>query len=119
MFARKLSLRVKLEMFSVFTKVLEREIVPLLRRQKGFRDEIVLASPGSRDVLVLSFWETSEDADAYHNSAYRDALTALAGIIEAGPRIGTPDVLHTTLDEGHAAVSAAGKDTTLCSKRSS
>lgn len=45
MFARKLSLRVKLEMFSEFTKVFEREIVPLLRRQKGFRDEIVLASP--------------------------------------------------------------------------
>lgn len=88
MFARKLSLRAKLEMFSEFTKVFEREIVPLLRRQKGFRDEIVLASPGSRDVLVLSFWETSEDADDYHNSAYRDALAVLAGMIEPGPRIG-------------------------------
>lgn len=119
MFARKLSLRVKLEMFSEFTKVFEREIVPLLRRQKGFRDEIVLASPGSRDVLVLSFWETSEDADDYHNSAYRDALAVLAGMIEPSPRIRTPDVLHTTLDEDHAALSAVGKDTTSCSKRSS
>ncbi len=117
MLARKLSLRVKLEMFLEFTSVFEREIVPLLRRQKGFRDEIVLASPGSRDVLVLSFWETSEDADAYHNSAYKDALTLWGSMIEPGPRVGAPDILHTTLDESHTTFSA-GKDTLLCSKRS-
>lgn len=105
MFARKLSIRVKLEMFSEFTRVLEREIVPLLRQQKGFKDEIVLATPQSRDVLVLSFWETSEDADAYHNSAYRDALRVLAGLVEASPRAGAPDVVHTTLYESYATVS--------------
>lgn len=105
MFARKLSIRVKLEMFSEFTRVLEREIVPLLRQQKGFKDEIVLSTPQSRDVLVLSFWETSEDADTYHDSAYRDALRVLAGLVEASPRVGAPDVVHTTLYESYAAVS--------------
>ena len=104
MFARTLSIRVKLEMFSEFAKVVEREIVPLLRRQKGFRDEIVLAVPGSRDVMMLSFWETTEDADAYHNSAHREALTLLAGMVEASPRVGSPDVLHTTMYERNPAV---------------
>ena len=91
----------------------------MLRQQKGFRDDIVFASPGSRDVLVLIFWETSEDADAYHNSVYMDALAVLAGIIEARPRIGTPDVLHTTLNESHAVLSGVGKDAILCSESSS
>lgn len=104
MFARTLSVRVKLEMFSEFAKVVEREIVPLLRRQKGFRDEIILATTGSRDVLVLSFWETYEDAQAYHNSAHREALTLLAGMVEASPRVGSPDVLHTTMYERNPAV---------------
>ena len=104
MFARTLSIRVKLEMFSEFARVFERGIVPLLRRQKGFRDEIVLASTGSRDVLVLSFWETAEDADSYHNSAHREALTLLAGMVEASPRVGSPDVLHTTMCERNLAV---------------
>lgn len=104
MFARTLFIRVKLEMFSEFAKVFEREIVPLLRRQKGFRDDLVLATPGSRDVQVLSFWEASEDAQAYHNSAHREALKLLAGIVEASPRVGSPDVLHTTLYERNSAV---------------
>ncbi len=105
MFARKLSIRVKLEQFSEFTRIFDREIVPLLRQQKGFKDEIVLASMGSRDVLVLSLWESSEDADAYHDSAHKDALTLLANMIETNPRVGTPDVLHTTLYESDATVS--------------
>ena len=104
MFTRTLSIRVKLQMFSEFARAFEREIVPLLRRQKGFRDEIVLAVPGSRDVLVLSFWETTEDADAYHNSAHREALALVAGMVEANPRVGSPDVLHTTLYKRNPAV---------------
>ena len=107
MFARKLSIRVKPEMLAEFTSLFEREIVPLLRRQQGFKDELVLAAPGSRDVLALSFWETSADAEAYFNSAYKDALTVLAPVIAGTPRVGTPDVLHTTLYDTHAAVSSS------------
>ena len=107
MFARKLSIRVKPEMLAEFTSLFEREIVPLLRRQQGFKDELVLAAPGSRDVLALSFWETSADAEAYFSSAYKDALTVLEPVIAGAPRFGTPDVLHTTLYDNHPAVSSS------------
>lgn len=107
MFARKLSIRVKPEMLADFTSLFERELVPLLRRQKGFKDELLLAAPGSRDVLALSFWESSADAEAYFSSAYKDALTVLEPVIAGTPRVGTRDVLHTTLYGNHAAVSSS------------
>ena len=107
MFTRKLSIRVKPEMLAEFTSLFERKLVPLLRRQKGFKDELLLAAPGSRDVLALSFWETSADAEAYFSSAYKDALAVLEPVIAGTPRVGTPDVLHTTLYGNHAAVSSS------------
>ena len=107
MFIRKLSIRVKPEMLAEFTAIFDREIVPLLRRQKGFKDELLLAAPGSRDVLALSFWETREDAEAYFSSAYEVVLTVLEPVIAGAPRVGTPDVLHTTLYDNHVAVSSS------------
>lgn len=107
MFARKLSIRVKPEMLAEFTSIFEREIVPLLHRQKGFKDELLLAAPGSRDVLALSFWETSADAEAYYSSAYKEVVTVLQPVIAGAPRVGTPDVLHTTLYNNHDTVSSS------------
>lgn len=46
-------------------------------------------------------------AEAYYSSAYKEALTILEPVIERTPRVGTPDVLHTTLHESHAGVAAA------------
>ena len=97
MVARKFSIRAKLELFSEFPGVFEQDIGGLLHCKTGFKGQIVLAPPGSRD--------TSGDADAYHNSVQTDMLTVLSGMIEPSPRIGAPDVLHTTLYESHAAVS--------------
>ena len=107
MFVRKLSIRLKPDALVEFTRVFEQEIVPLLRRQKGFKDEIVLATAGSKDVLALSLWETQEDADAYHSSTYKDVLKALASVVAGNTRVGAPDVLHTTLYSNHAAVSSS------------
>lgn len=107
MFARKLSIRVKPEMLAEFTSIFAQKIVPFLRRQQGFIDELLLAAPGSRDVLALSFWETSADAEAYHSTALKDLVAVLGPVIEGTPRVGTPDVLHTTLYESRAAVATA------------
>ena len=106
MFARKLSIRLRPDTLVEFTRVFEQEIVPLLRQQKGFKDEIVLAVAGSKDVLALSLWETQEDAEAYHRSTYKDVLKALASVVAGNPRVGAPAVLHTTLYESQAAVSS-------------
>jgi hypothetical protein len=81
--------------------------VPLLRKQKGFKDEIVLAVPGSQDVLAISLWENQQDAEAYNNNDYKGVLKALENLIEGNPKVGTPEILHTTLYGSRVAASAA------------
>ena len=46
MFARSISFRLKPNSIAKFTKLIEDETLPLLRKQKGFQDEITLFVPG-------------------------------------------------------------------------
>ena len=47
MFARNVSLHLKPNSVAEFTRTIEKEIIPLLRKQKGFQDEIMfVASSG-------------------------------------------------------------------------
>ncbi len=46
--------------------------VPILKKQRGFMDEIVLVSSGKSDrVLALSFWNKREDAEEYQREQYQ------------------------------------------------
>lgn len=107
MFARKVSIRLKRDALAEFTKTFEQQIVPMLRKQKGFKDELVLNVSGSNDVLAISLWETQADAEAYSTVDYKNVLKALEPLIEGTPRVGTPEILHTTLYESRTAASAA------------
>lgn len=66
MFARNVSIRLKSNMLSDYTRTFDNDILSLLRRQNGFRDEITFASPGGVDVTAISLWENKTDAEAYN-----------------------------------------------------
>ncbi|PYV22410.1 MAG: hypothetical protein DMG24_16880, partial [Acidobacteria bacterium] len=65
MFARSVSLRLKPNSVAEFTRTLENEIIPLLRKQKGFQDEITLVAPGGLEAIGISLWDQKENAEAY------------------------------------------------------
>jgi hypothetical protein len=46
MIARNLSMHLKPNSVAEFTRSLDNEIIPLLRKQKGFQDEIAFVAPG-------------------------------------------------------------------------
>ena len=46
MFARNVSIHSKSNMLSDSTRTFEKDILPLLRKQNGFKDEITFAGPG-------------------------------------------------------------------------
>ena len=48
MYARNVSFRLKSNMQSDYTRTFENQILPLLRKQKGFKDEITLSIPAAR-----------------------------------------------------------------------
>jgi hypothetical protein len=42
----------------------QKKILPILRRQKGFRDLITLVAPGNAEAVGISLWDSREQADA-------------------------------------------------------
>jgi heme-degrading monooxygenase HmoA len=96
MFARTVSIHLKANSAAEFTKTLENQIIPLLRKQKGFQDEITLLNPGGKQVLAVSFWDTKESADAYERGTYPQVLSALAKVVEGTPKVETYEVSNST-----------------------
>ena len=56
MFARIVSMRLKPNLTAEFTQTIEKRVLPILRRQKGFRHEITFIAPGGAEAvgIVLS-----------------------------------------------------------------
>jgi heme-degrading monooxygenase HmoA len=107
MFARKISIHLKPNTFAEFTTTFEQNVLPLLRKQTGFKDEITFATAASPDVLAISLWDTKQNAEAYDGNGYKDVLKMLGKVIEGTPKVGTTEVLHSTFHNIHNAVPAA------------
>jgi hypothetical protein len=69
MFARSVSVRLKPNGLAEYTQVIEKDVIPLLRKQKGFQDEITFFVPGGSEAVEISLWDRKEDADAYGRKA--------------------------------------------------
>ncbi len=96
MFARTVSIHLKSNMLSDYTRTFDKDILPLLRKQKGFRDEITLSNPSSLDAIAISLWETRADADAYNTSTYPEVLKTLARMIDGTPKVQTFEAVTST-----------------------
>lgn len=106
--ARKVSARLKPNSLTEFTNLMEREILPWLRTQKGFLDLIILAVPAAREVTTISFWDDNRNARAYDASGYPEAVKALEGLLDGRPYVKTFDVVSSTFDRvGRARESEA------------
>jgi hypothetical protein len=96
MFARNVSFRLKSNMLSDYNRTLENEILPLLHKQKGFKEEITLSNPGSQDAIAISLWENKACADAYNTNIYPEVLKAFARFIDGTPKVQTFEAVTST-----------------------
>lgn len=97
MFIRNVTLNLKAHSAPDLTRLFEKEIVPLLRKQKGFRDEITLVAPERLEAVAISFWETKEDAEAYNRTAYPEVLKILSKVVEGTPKLETFELSNSTI----------------------
>jgi quinol monooxygenase YgiN len=96
MFARSVAFQLKPGRAADFTQLLDQEIIPTLRKQKGFLDEIALVSLGGANVLAISVWNLKEDAETYARGAFQGVLKSMAQVIEGIPQVQTYDVANST-----------------------
>jgi len=107
MFARRLSVQLKPNRFAEFTKTFEKDVLALLRRQEGFKDEITFAAPDGIEVLAISLWDTRANAETYDASVYNDVLRTLRTLIVGTPEVAMSEVLHSTFHHIRAAAPVA------------
>lgn len=105
MFARSVTVRLKPNSVAEFNRTMEKDILPLLQRQKGFQDEISLVASNGSEAIGISLWDQKQDADAYNRSSYIEVQERLAKVIEGTPQVQTYEVGTSTVHKAasHAA----------------
>lgn len=96
MFTRHVTMKLRANSVSEFTRIIENEIIPLLRKQKGFRDEVTFVAPERSEAVANSFWDTKADAEAYDRTGYQEVLKILSKAVEGTPKIETFEVANST-----------------------
>ena len=113
MFARIVSLQLKPNASKEFAQLLDEKFIPILRKQKGFKDEMLFIDPGGPEVLAISLWESRENADAYSRGTYPELLKMLGKVIESTPSVRTYELSYSTLHKlGSATLANQSPNTT-------
>lgn len=109
MFARSVSMRLKVNLLAELTRTMEADFLPLLRKQVGFQGQITLAVPGGTEAVAISLWEKKEHAESYNRETHPQLQKSLEEFIEGPTAIQTYEVINSTFHPmaGLATVSSS------------
>jgi len=94
MYVRQVSMELKSGSGIEFIQQLESEILALLRKQTGFKDEIMFANVKDNCVFALSLWDSKESAEAYSRGSYAEVARIMSEVVQ-----GTPEVKSFEIEE--------------------
>jgi hypothetical protein len=97
MFARNVHLQLKPNTATQFTQTLEKDVLPLLRKQPGFQEEVAFIGSNGSDAYAISFWESKEKAELYGRATYPDVLKAFGNVVQGTPEVLSYEVCSSTI----------------------
>jgi len=100
------SIQLKPNTHREFTEKFEKEIIPTLKKQQGFQDEILFVVSGGPEVVAISLWDSKENAETYNRVTYPEVLKTLANLVDGTPKVRTYDVAYSTFHKIAARVAA-------------
>jgi len=103
MYARNVTMHLKAETGAEFTRTVETDILPVMRKQKGFKDEITFVDGDRNEAVAISLWDRKEDADAYGRETYPKVLKSLSSVVEGTPALIAFEVSNSTFHNIAAA----------------
>ncbi len=103
MYARLVTGHFKPEKFDFATKTLEKEVIPMLKKQHGFRDEISFFNKGMKEGYAISFWDDKSDLEKYQREVYPKMRDKMADVWETQPVAHEFEVANSTWYKIHAA----------------
>ena len=84
-FARNVHFQIKAGRETEFNNLFQKEVLPVLRKQNGFQEELTLVNP--KGANFISLWDNKKNAEAYETATYPSVLAKLTTFI-----VGTPNV---------------------------
>ena len=106
MFAHRVYMKLKPNSIAEFTERVEKDVLPLLRKQRGFQDEITFVGKGGREAFGISLWDKAENAEAYNGGTYAEVAKILANVVEGAPQVEIFEVANSTFHRIAAAATA-------------
>jgi hypothetical protein len=96
MYARIVTLNLKANRLHDFKEMLDKQVIPMLRKQDGFMDNMTFVGASGTEVRNISFWDKKESADFYNSATYPEVIKVLADVVEGTPQIKAYDVVNST-----------------------
>ena len=84
-FARNVQFQIKNGREVELNNLFEKEVLPMLRKQDGFQEEVTLVNP--KGAHFISLWDNQKNAKTYETATYPQVLAKLTPFI-----VGTPNV---------------------------
>jgi hypothetical protein len=107
MFVRNVTLKLNPDAVKDLPRVLINEVLPILRKQNGFQDELICISTDRTEVMALSFWDTKENFDAYACTARTDVLKAFDKVSNGNLTEETLEIYLSTINKLTASQTTA------------
>lgn len=77
--------------------IIREQVMPILRNQNGFVDEITLVSNSDPDrIVALSFWRTKEDAQRYSSQQFQNVTNLIRQHLRSDPQVETYELESST-----------------------
>ena len=86
-YARNVQFRIKSGKEQEFNGLFEKEVLPMLRKQSGFLEEVTMVNP--KGAHAISLWDDRKSADVYQTTTYPQVLAKLTTVIEGTPTVET------------------------------
>lgn len=96
MFARRVIIKLKDGSAVEAGRIMENEVAPPLRTQKGFRHLDTFISPELSEVVSNSYWDSEGYAEAYNHAAHPEMLKALENVLVGTPQVETFEISSST-----------------------
>jgi quinol monooxygenase YgiN len=95
MYARNVTLRVKANQVKEVASKFEKEILPILRKANGFRDQITMFREND-ETVGISLWNDKSELDAYNKDTDPQIVKLLEPFINGVPEVRTYEVSTST-----------------------
>jgi hypothetical protein len=96
MFIRDVGMELRDNSALEFTFLINADLLPLLRKEPGGRDEVTFITLEGLQAVAISFWDSKENAETFNNTDYQEVLKRLSKVVRGTPEIKTFELSSST-----------------------